>query len=88
VCCGTRGVVLRKSHVGDRVQDPGGMFNAGGKQNVGEGGKKRYIISSSCDALVQLVLLLREHKMAQPASCRTPGNLLNEEPRNTIWYLQ
>jgi hypothetical protein len=49
VCFGTRGVVLFKSHVVERVQDRGGVFNMGGKQNEGEGGKMGYIYSSSCE---------------------------------------
>ena len=84
MCFGTRGVVLCKSRVVERVQDPGGVFNTGGKQNGGEGGKMGYIYSSSCDFLVQLVLLVNEHKTAQPSSCRTTRHLMNEEPRNEI----
>jgi len=55
VCFETRGVVLCKSRFVEGVQDPGGVFNTGGKQNGGEGGKMAYIYSSSCDFLVQLV---------------------------------
>jgi len=84
VCFGTRGVVLCKSRVVQRVQDPGGVFDTGGKQNGGEGGKMGYIYSSSCDFLVQLVLLVNEYKTAQPSSCRTTRHLMNEEPRNKI----
>ena len=84
MCFGTRGVVLCKSRVVKRVQDPGGVFNTGGKQNGGEGGKMGYIYSSSCDFLDQLVLLVNEHKTAQPSSCRTTSPLMNEEPRNEI----
>jgi hypothetical protein len=84
VCFGTRGVVLCKSRVVERFQDPGGVFNRGGKQNGGEGGKMGYIYSSSGDVLVQLVLLVNEHKTAQPSSCRTTRHLMNEEPRNEI----
>jgi len=78
VCFGTRGVVLCKSRVVERVQDPGGVFNTGGKQNGGEGGKMGYIYSSSCDFLVQLVLLVNEHKTAHPSSYRTNRHLTNE----------
>jgi hypothetical protein len=56
------------------------VFNTGGKQNVGEGGKMGYIYSSSCDVLVQLVLLVNEHKTAQLSSCRTTRHLINEDP--------
>jgi hypothetical protein len=84
VCFGTRGVVLSKSRVVESVQDPGGVFNTGGKQNGGEGGKMRYIYSSSCDVLVQLVLLVNEHKTAQLSSCRTTRHLMKEEPQNEI----
>jgi hypothetical protein len=80
VCFGTRGVVLCKSRVVERVQDPGCVFNMGGKQNGSEGGKMGYIYSSSCDFLIQLVLLVYEHKMAQLSSCRTTRHLMNEEP--------
>ena len=52
---GTRGVILCKSHDVKIVQDAGGVFNMGGKENDGVGGKKGYIYSSSCDFLVQLV---------------------------------
>jgi hypothetical protein len=64
VCFGLGGVVLCKSHVVERVQDPGGVFHMGGQQNGGEGGKMRYIYSSSHEFLVQLVLLVNEHKKA------------------------
>jgi len=62
-----------------RVQHTGGVFDMGGKENGGEGGKKGYIYSSSCDFLVQLVLLANEHKTAQPSSCTTTRHLTNEE---------
>jgi len=52
VCFGMRGVVLCKSRVVNRVQDRGGVFIKGGKQNGGEDGKMEYIYSSSCDVLV------------------------------------
>jgi len=55
VCSGTRGVVLWKSREVEIVQDAGGVFDTGGKENGSLGGKKRYIYSSSCDFLVQLV---------------------------------
>jgi hypothetical protein len=84
VCFGTRGVVLCKSRVVKRVQDPGGVFNTGGKQNGGEGGKMGYIYLSSCDFLVQLVLLVNKHKTAQPSSCRTTRHLMNKESLNEI----
>ena len=41
VCFGTRGVVLCKSRDVDIVQDAGGVFNTGSKENGGVGGKKR-----------------------------------------------
>jgi len=34
-----------------RVEDAGGVLNTGGKGNGGEGGKKGYIYSSSCDLI-------------------------------------
>jgi hypothetical protein len=82
VCFGTRGVVLYKSRVVERVQDRGGVFIMGGKQNGGEGGKMGYIDSSSCDFLVQLVLLVNKHKTAQPSSGSTTRLLMNDKPRN------
>jgi hypothetical protein len=57
-----RGVVLYKSHVVERVQDAGGVLNMGANQNGGDGGKMGNIYSSSCNFLVQLVLLVEEHK--------------------------
>jgi hypothetical protein len=87
VCFGLGGVVLCKLRVVERVQDPGGVFHTGVQQNGGEGGKIRYIYSSSHEFLVQLVLLVNEPKMAQPSSCSTTRHLMNEEPRNGISYL-
>ena len=55
MCLGTRGVDVCQSHDVEIVQDAGGVFNMGGKENEGVGGKKGYIYSSSCDFLVQLV---------------------------------
>jgi len=55
VCFGTRGVVLGKSHDVKIVQDAGGVYNTGGTENGGVGGKKGYIYSSSDDFLVQPV---------------------------------
>ena len=39
----------------ERVEDAGHVLNAAGKENGGEGGKKGYIYSSSCD----LIYILR-----------------------------
>jgi hypothetical protein len=69
MCFGLRGTVLGKSRMVERVQDAGGVFNTGGKQNGGDGRKMRYIYSSFCNFLVKLVLLVNEHKMAQHSSC-------------------
>jgi len=55
VCFGTRGVVLCKSRDVEIIQDTGGVFNMGGKENGGVGGKNEYIYPSSCNFLVQLV---------------------------------
>jgi len=41
VCCGMRGVVLCKSHDVEIVQDAGGVFNMGRKENGGVGRKKK-----------------------------------------------
>jgi hypothetical protein len=87
VCFGTRGIVLCKSHVVDRVQNAGGMYNMGRKWNGGEGEKKGYIYPSSCDFLVQLVLLVNQHETAQPSSCRTTRHCMDEEPQNEILNL-
>ena len=51
LCFGTRGVVLCKSRDVEIVQDAAVVFNMGGKDNGGVGGKKRYIYSSSCDLI-------------------------------------
>jgi len=64
VCFARRGGVLFKSGNVERVQDAGGVFNIGENENGVQGGKKGYIYSSSCDFLVQLVMLVNEHKTA------------------------
>jgi len=51
VCFGARGVVLCKSHDVERVEDGGGVFNTGGKENRGVGVKKGYIYSSCCELI-------------------------------------
>ena len=78
------GVVLCKSCHVERVEDAGGGLNLGGKENGGVGGMKEYIYSSSCDFLVQLGLLVKQHKMAQPSSCTTTRHFTNEEARDEI----
>ena len=55
MCFGTRGVVLGKSRDVVRVQDPGVVYNMGGKGKGGVGGKRGYIYSSSGAFLVQHV---------------------------------
>jgi len=52
---GTRGVVSCQSRDVEIVQDAGGLFHTGGKENEDVGGKKGYIYPSSCDFLVQHV---------------------------------
>jgi hypothetical protein len=79
-----RGIVLCKSGVVERVQDPGSVSNTGGKQNGGEGRKMGYIYLSSCDFLVQHVLLVNEHKMAQRSSWKNTRHLRNKWPRYEI----
>jgi len=77
----------------------GCVFNTGGKENRGVGGKKGYISSGSCDMVhilrfgsypaiwfITCVLLVNEHKTAQPSSCTTTRHLMNEEPRDEIQY--
>ena len=85
MCFGTRGVVLHKSHDVGIVQDAGGVFNMGGKENGGVGGKMVYIYSSCCDFLVHLVSLVNEHTMAQPSSCTATRRLMNKKPQNEIY---
>jgi len=80
VCFGTRGVSLCKSHDVERVENAGGVLNTEGKDIGGVGRKKRYIYSSCCDFLIRLVLLVSEHKTAQPSSCTTTGHLMTEKP--------
>jgi len=63
------------------------VLNTCGNENGGEGGKKGYIYSISCDFLVELVLLVNQHKAAQHSSCTTNRHLMNEQHRNEIWYL-
>jgi len=77
---GTRGVVLCKSHDVEGVEDAGSVLNTEGKEHGGVGEKKRYIYSSSCDFLVQFVLLVNKHKTAQPSSCTTTRHLMTEKP--------
>ena len=76
-----------KSRVVERVHDAGGVLNTKGEQNEGEGGKMGYIYLSSCNFLVQLVLLVNEHKMAKNLSSESTGHHVNEEPQNEISYL-
>jgi acyl-homoserine lactone acylase PvdQ len=45
------GGVLCTSRDVEIVQDAAGVFNIGGKDNGGVGGKKGYIYSSSCDLI-------------------------------------
>jgi hypothetical protein len=45
---------LCRSHVVERVQDAGGVFDTSGKKNGGEDGKMESINSSYSDVLVQL----------------------------------
>jgi len=74
VCFGTRGVLWCKSHDLEIVQDDGGVSNMGGKENGGVHGKKGYIYSCFC------VLIVKAYKTAEPSSCTTTRNLMNEEP--------
>jgi len=68
-----------------RDEDAVGVYNTGGTEWGGLGRKKGYIYWSSGDFLVQLVILLvNEHKTAQPSSCRTTRHLMNDKPRDEI----
>jgi hypothetical protein len=51
VCFGTRAVVLFKPCDVESAEAAGGELITGGKENVGVGGKKGYIYSSSCDLI-------------------------------------
>ena len=55
MCLGTRGVVSCKSPDVRIVKDGGSVYNMGGEENGGVGGKKGYIYLSLGDFLVQLV---------------------------------
>ena len=54
MCFGTRGIVLCKSRDVE-IRIPVSVYNTGGKENGGVGGKRGYIYSSAGDFLVQLV---------------------------------
>jgi len=88
MCFETRGIGLHKSCTVERVEDAGKVFNMGGKENGGVGQKKGYIYSSFCNFLVQLVLLINKHKMAQPLYCTTTRRLMNEKPPDKIENLR
>jgi hypothetical protein len=79
VCYGTRGVVLCKSRDVKRVEHAGGVLNAGGKVKGGEGGKKGYIYSSSCNLIHVLQFVGNEHNTAEPSSCTTTEHFMKEE---------
>ena len=79
-----RGIVLWRSRDVEGVEDAGGELNMGRKENVGVGRKKGYIYSSTCNFLVQLVLLVNKHKMAQHSSCTTTRHLMTEKPQDEI----
>jgi len=51
VSFGTRGIDLCKSRDVERVQNTCGVFNMGGKENGGVGGRKGYIYLSSCNSI-------------------------------------
>jgi len=76
VCSATRGIVSLKSRDVEIVQNAGGVFNMGGKENGGERGRKRSIYMSACDFYVERVLLVNENETAQPSSCATSGKAL------------
>jgi len=81
---GSRGVVLCKSRDVKTVEDAGGVLSTGGIENGGVGRKKGYLYSSSCNFLVQLVLLVNEHKTAQLSSSTTARHLMTEKPQDAI----
>jgi len=87
VCFGTRGVLWRKSHDVEIVQDAGSLFNTGGKENGSLGGKKGYIYVSSCYFPVQLVRY--DNFDSHPAFCWLMNthrpSLLFAHPPGTSW---
>jgi hypothetical protein len=66
------------------VQEAGSVFDREGKENGGEGGQNNDLYSSSCEFFVQHVLLVNKLITAQPSSCATTRNLMNEEVGNKI----
>jgi len=83
MCCGTRGVVLCQSCDVEIDHDAGGVFNTGGNENEGVGGKKGYIHLSSCNFLVQHVRY--DNFASYPAFCwlmnpKRPGLHLSQSP--------
>jgi hypothetical protein len=50
-CFGTRDIVLCKSQDVKRVEDAGSMLNTGENEDGGDGRKRRYFYSSSCDLI-------------------------------------
>jgi hypothetical protein len=80
VCFGVRGIILCRSHVVERVQDAGGVFDTTRKKNGGEDGKMESINSSYSDVLVQLFSLANKHNTARSSSCKTASDLMNENP--------
>ena len=64
----TRSYAVCKSCDVEILQDCGGVFNSGGKENCSVGAKKRYIYSSFCDFLLQLVKY--DNVDSYPAFCR------------------
>jgi hypothetical protein len=51
VSFGRRGVDLTTTPYVERVKNVGGVVNMTGKENGGDGGKKGYIYSSSCELI-------------------------------------
>jgi hypothetical protein len=86
VCFGWWGGVLFKLRCIQRVDDTSSVLNTGGKEIRGVGGKKGYIYSTSCDVLVQLVLLVKAHKMAKLSCCTATRNFMKKKPRDGIRY--
>jgi hypothetical protein len=84
VCFGTRGIEFSNSRDVNIVQDTCCVFNTGGKEDGSAGVEKGYISASSCDILVQLVLLVNKDKQAKLSSCTTIRHLINGEHRAKI----
>jgi len=97
VCFGMRAVGLCKSRDVEIVQDTGGVFKCWRcvymlavclirEEKRIEVWRGRRDIYTQVPAIwfISCVLLVNEHTTAQPSSCTTTRNLMNEEPLDEI----